>query len=77
MAQRLRADKQEVAFVALLDTYNFARMATAKIVRLPLAEDGISLRQPDTPAVEELARAISLTSSAWREMGSFPPCGKH
>ena len=31
MAQRLRADKQEVALVALLDTYNFARMERPRL----------------------------------------------
>ena len=31
MAQRLRADKQEVALVALLDTYNFARMEQPRL----------------------------------------------
>lgn len=32
IAQRLRADKQEVALVALLDTYNFARMERPRLL---------------------------------------------
>ena len=58
MAQLLRADKHEVALVALFDTYNFARMERPRLFSYLWQKIEFHYGNVDAPAVERLARVF-------------------